>query len=119
MSESNEYGECPVCSNAAKLDVMTSRLEWEESVVAKLDEAFARAKAAETDRTDLVDILRELLVNPAYPGTYGWSYFECMYCLAGHRDYGNKQEDLNDVDVHTPDCPWRRAKEWVENNGAR
>jgi hypothetical protein len=108
--DDTEYLYPPVTQFAPVTGAMPTITE----LLNRMHAAEARNVILEGERDMLAGLVKTLLINPAYPGTSGWSYFECMYCMAGYRDYGNTAEALEAIDMHAADCPWRLAKEYLE-----
>lgn len=59
------------------------------------------------------DVLLRALTDNA-PVNWWRNGRECAYCKAAVM-YG---EDLENPDKHTPECPWRLAKEYVQGKEA-
>lgn len=63
-------------------------------------------------------IVRDLAqVDPMhnYSVQSDWCAWECLFCKGNDGTRENNRSDIT-LEQHSPSCPWRRAREWVNNH---
>jgi len=102
----------------------TGQIGGDEKLHVTVDIANAPAviKVISEAREEIHRLQLEIFMLRVYVKEFtdiGYSYwtgaeYRCPHCGAGKREYNNKEEFLENREVHDKDCVWRMAAEYMD-----